>query len=267
MKAEELIQLSKVSYSVRSTGLSLRINESTDILNEINFSIFENEILGICGESGGGKSTLAKIISGIIKPTTGSIILNKNLTPEENEPRHIQILFQNNSSLLNPYRKICSVVEESILISGVEKNNIVETKRRIYNNLSIKDELDNRKGYELSGGERQRVALARLLAVNPKILILDEPFSAQDVGSQENLTELFKKINKKFNCTIICISHNLKILRNFVQRLIVLQNGRIIEQGSSNEIFNSPNHPYTKFLLRAEELALTKEEIHSSSLK
>ncbi len=267
MNAGELIQLNNVSYSVRSAGLSLRINETADILNEINFSVFENEILGICGESGGGKSTLAKIISGIIKPTAGSIVLNQNLIPEENKPRQIQILFQNNSSLLNPYRKVSSIVEESILISGAAKNNILETKRRIYNSLSIKEELENRKGYELSGGERQRVALARLLAVNPKILILDEPFSAQDVGSQENLTELFRKINKEFNCTIICISHNLKILRNFVQRLIVLQNGRIIELGSSNEIFNSPNHPYTEFLLSAEEFALTKEEIHSSSLK
>ena len=265
MNSEELIQLKAVTYSVKSNELTMGEGTITDILFDINCSVFENEILGICGESGGGKSTIAKVISGLIKPTSGDLILNKKLIPKANYPQHIQILFQNNSSLLNPFRKVSAIIEESITLSGVTKDNLNEIKRKIYNSLSIKDELENRRGFELSGGERQRVALARLLAVNPKVLILDEPFSAQDVGSQKNLSELFKSINKDFNCTIICISHDLKILRDFAGRLIVLQNGRIVEQGNCNEIFKSPDHPYTKFLLSAEDFSLTDKEIHSQS--
>jgi ABC-type glutathione transport system ATPase component len=265
MKPEELIQLNDVTYSVESNELSFGKREITNILYDINFSVYEKEIVGICGESGGGKSTIAKIIAGLIKPTSGELILHDKLIPEKNKPQQIQLLFQNNSSLLNPFRKVGLVIEESIRFSGIAKENLNGIKRKLYDNLSINDELDAQRGYGLSGGERQRIALARLLAVNPKVLILDEPFSAQDVTSKVNLAEVLKNINKEFNCTIICISHDLKILRDFANRLIVLQNGRIVEKGNCDEIFKSPKHQYTKFLLSAEDFSLTEEEIHSQS--
>jgi len=104
-----------------------------------------------------------------------------------------------------------------------------------------------------------------LLAVNPKVLILDEPFSAQDVTSQLNLVKVLKRLNEEFGVTMICISHDLKILRKFTHRVIVLQNGRIVEIEDTSKIFTSPEHPYTKFLLRAEEFSLTEEEIHIQS--
>jgi len=265
MIVDELIQLKDVSYSVDSNELSFGKGERTNILYNIDFSVYENEVLGICGESGGGKSTIAKLISGLILPTTGKIILDDVLTTNSNKPRPIQILFQNNSSLLNPFRKVKSIIEESIKLNGETADNIGEIKRKLYDSLSISTELDTRRGFELSGGERQRVALARLLAVNPKVLILDEPFSAQDITSQKNLAEVLKRINKKFNLTIICISHDLKILREFADRLIVIQNGKLVEEGYCDEIFKSPNHPYTKFLLSAEDFSLTAEEIHSKN--
>jgi len=122
-------------------------------------------------------------------------------------------------------------------------------------------ELYSRRGMELSGGEQQRAALARLLAVKPILLILDEPFSAQDVESQVNLVKLFKKLNKEFYLTMICISHDLRILRNLTSRVIILKDGEIVESGITNEVFNNPQKDYTKFLLSAESLNLSYEEI------
>jgi peptide/nickel transport system ATP-binding protein len=262
---EELIQLKNISYSVEDENLSLSKGMTTDILFDINFTVCEKEVLGICGESGGGKSTLAKVVAGIIKPTKGELILNKELSTNKNNPKAIQILFQNNSNLINPYRKVGDVIDEAISLSGINNISIAERKAKLFEMLNISRELTKRRGYELSGGERQRVALARLLAVKPKVLILDEPFSAQDVTSQLNFVEVLKRLNEEFGVTMICISHDLKILRKFTQRVIVLQNGRIVEIADTSKIFTSPEHPYTKFLLRAEEFNLTEEEIHSQS--
>jgi peptide/nickel transport system ATP-binding protein len=262
---EELIQLKNVSYSVVDEQLSLVKGTTADILFDINFDVCEKEVLGICGESGGGKSTLAKLVAGIIKPTNGELILNDKLSAEINKPKAIQILFQNNSNLINPYRKVGDVIDEALNLSGTNNDSITERKAKLFETLNINRELTERRGYELSGGERQRVALARLLAVKPKVLILDEPFSAQDVTSQLNFVEVLKRLNEEFGVTMICISHDLKILRKFTHKVIVLQNGRIVEEGDCDQIFKSPNHPYTRFLLSAEEFSLTEEEIHSQS--
>jgi len=260
---EELIQLNNISYSVEDEQLSLSKGTTAEILFDISFSVNEKEVLGICGESGGGKSTLAKLIAGIIKPTRGELLLNNKLSTKDNTPKSIQILFQNNSNLVNPYRKVGDVIDESIKLSGIINDKITEMKTRLFETLNINRDLIERRGYELSGGERQRVALARLLAVKPKVLILDEPFSAQDVTSQLNFVEVLKRLNKEFGVTMICISHDLKILRKFTHIVIVLQNGRIVETAETSKIFTSPEHPYTKFLLSAEEFSLTEEEIHN----
>jgi len=262
---EELIQLNNISYSVKDEQLSLSKGTTADILFDISFSVHEKEVSGICGESGGGKSTLAKLIAGIIKPTSGELILNNKLSANKNNPKAIQILFQNNSDLINPYRKVGDVIDEAIKFSGINNISVGEMKGKLFETLNINQELTERRGYELSGGERQRVALARLLAVKPKVLILDEPFSAQDVTSQLNFVEVLKRLNEEFGVTMICISHDLKILRKFTHRVIVLQNGRIVEIAETSKIFATPEHPYTKFLLRAEEFSLTEEEIHTQS--
>jgi len=260
---EELIQLKDVSYSVKNDQLTFGKTDTAEILFDINFSVYKGEVLGICGESGGGKSTLAKLIAVIIKPTNGELILNKKLSANKNNPRTIQILFQNSSNLINPYRKVSTIIDEAIKLSGTDKEKITEKKTELFETLCINQTLFKRRGMELSGGERQRVALARLLALKPKVLILDEPFSAQDITSQLNFVKVLKRINKDFDVTMICISHDLKILKNFADRVIVMRNGRIVEMADTIKLFSSPEYPYTKFLLRAEEFSLTKEEIHA----
>lgn len=258
---ETLIELKNISYSAESDNLSLSKSETTDILFDVSFSLDEKEVLGICGESGGGKSTLAKLIAGIIKPSKGELLLNSRITPKKNKPREIQILFQNSSDLINPYRKINTIINETLKLAGTKKEDIEKEKMRLIETVDIDPALLNRRGLGLSGGERQRIALARLLAVKPKVLILDEPFSAQDITSQINFVKLLKKINEDMGITIICISHDLKILRNLVQKIIILKEGRIVETGRTEEVFNNPQNSYTRFLLSAESLELSYEEL------
>jgi len=258
-----LIQLNSVSYSTGKETLSFGANESADILFDISLKIYKKEILGICGESGGGKTTLIKLLAGLIKPVSGEIKVDHNLTATDKHPSRVQILFQNNADLLNPYRKVKTVVTEAIKLSKTKKGNVDKEKEKLFHMLGIQSDLENRRGNELSGGERQKVALARLLAVKPRVLILDEPFSAQDVISQLNFLKVLKRINEELELTIICISHDLNLLKKLAHRVMVLQNGRIVESADTSKIFNSPDHPYTKFLLRAEDYSLTEQEIHS----
>lgn len=251
-----LLKVENICYSVE---VKEETKKKFDILKNVSFKIEQGEILGICGESGGGKSTLAKVIAGIIKPDSGKIILNSESGKRKSSP--IQILFQNHGEVLNPYRKVRSIVDEALKISGVDKSNIEKQRDNVLSSVGFPKKLYNRRGMELSGGEQQRAALARLLAVKPVILILDEPFSAQDVESQLNLINLFKRLNKEFYLTMICISHDLQILRNLANRVIILKDGEIVESGITIEVFNNPQNNYTKFLLSAEALDLSYEEL------
>jgi len=253
-----LLKVEKISYSVE---VKEEKKKRFDILKDVSFEIEQGEILGICGESGGGKSTLAKVIAGIIKPDSGKIILNSETEKEKRKSSPIQILFQNHGEVLNPYRKVQSIIDEALKISGISEDSLAQEREKVLASVGFPKDLYNRRGMELSGGEQQRAALARLLAVKPILLILDEPFSAQDVESQLNLVKLFKRLNKEFNLTMICISHDLKILRNFTNRVLILKDGEIVESGLTNEVFDNPQKGYTKFLLSAESLELTYEEI------
>ena len=259
----KLIELKNIFYSAEDDNLSFSKKESTDILFDVTFSVSEKEIVGICGESGGGKSTLAKLIAQIIKPTKGELILNNKIESQKDKPNEIQILFQNSSDLINPYRKINTTINEALKLAGTKKEDIEIEKNGLAGTININPALLNRRGLGLSGGERQRIALARLLAVKPKVLILDEPFSAQDITSQINFVMLLKKINEEMGITIICISHDLKILRNLAHKIIILKEGKVVETGSTEDVFNNPQNSYTRFLLSAESLKLNYDELHN----
>ena len=175
----KLIEIENLNYSVRSNSI-LNEGEEKIILKNISLEVKKNEIIGITGESGSGKTTLIKLIAGILKPSSGEI----NFTPTKDwkdiKANPVQILFQNNNEILNPFRKIEDIVEEAILLRSKSKLNIASEKEIIFNSVGFTDELRKRKGFELSGGEQQRAALSRILAAKPELLILDEPFSAQD---------------------------------------------------------------------------------------
>jgi ABC-type dipeptide/oligopeptide/nickel transport system ATPase subunit len=255
-----LLKVENISYSVTVKD---ETKKQFDILKNVSFEVENGEILGICGESGGGKSTLAKIIAGLIKSKKGKITLNSKLNNRKSSP--IQILFQNHGEVLNPFRKISSILDEVLTINRIEKKYIEKERENILDSVGFPKELYDRRGFQLSGGEQQRAALARLIATNPVLLILDEPFSAQDVESQLKLVKLFKTLNAKLKITMICISHDLRILRNLADRVIILKDGEIVESGLTKEVFNNPKEKYTKFLLSAEALDLSYEELRSNA--
>ena len=257
-----LLKIENISYSV---AVKDEKKKRFDILKNVSFEVAPGEILGICGESGGGKSTLARVIAGIFKPNSGRIILDSDYATSKRKSSPIQILFQNHGEILNPFRKVKNILEEALKINGVDESNIEKERENVLSSVGFPKELYNRRGFELSGGEQQRAALARLLAVKPALLILDEPFSAQDVESQLNFVNLFKKLNRDFNLTMICISHDLRILRNLANRVIIIKDGEIVESGKTKEVFDNPKKEYTKFLLSAEALNLTYQELQDSS--
>jgi len=255
-----LLKVENISYSV---VVKDEAKKQFDILKNVSFEVEKGEILGICGESGGGKSSLAKVIAGLIKPDKGKLTLNSKSNNKKSSP--IQILFQNHGEVLNPFRKISNMIDEVLIINRIDKKYIEKERENILSSVGFPKVLYNRRGFQLSGGEQQRAALARLLATNPVLLILDEPFSAQDVESQINLVKLFKKLNTEFKITMICISHDLRILRNLATRVIILKDGEIVESGLTKEVFSNPKENYTKFLLSAEALNLTFEQIQNPS--
>ena len=256
----ELLIAEDICYKVEKTGFLGTNKTGKEILNNISFRLERGKILGIAGESGSGKTTLAKIIAGVLVHTSGRLIFNKPNEWERTKVSPVQILFQNNGEILNPFREIREIVLEAAEVKNGKKNSDGEMER-IFRSLNFPENLWNRKGFELSGGEQQRAALARILAVNPELLILDEPFSAQDAGSQLNLLNLFKKINEESGLTMICIAHDLKILRKLCSGILIMYRGKIVEQGSAERIFKLPEHAYTKFLLKAEGYELSYEEL------
>jgi ABC-type dipeptide/oligopeptide/nickel transport system ATPase subunit len=253
----KLLEVKNLSYSVKGqTG-------EISILNDISYDLKKNCTLGIAGESGSGKTTLGKLLAGVLSKSRGEInyYFNKSLKNKKMNP--VQILFQNNGEILNPFRRVSDVVDEAFILKSGRKD-AVEKRSRLFRSLNFSEELWNRKGFELSGGEQQRAALARLLAVEPELLILDEPFSAQDPESQLNFLNLFKKIREEYDIALICIAHNLRILRKLCDEIIIIYKGRLVEKGKTEDIFNSPKHPYTKFLLDSEDYNLSYDELKSS---
>ncbi len=252
----KLLRVNNLSYSVKGADGKL------SILDDISFELEKYKALGIAGESGSGKTTLGKLLAGIISPTGGEI--NFDLNPsKEQKPVTVQILFQNNGEILNPFRNVRQVVDEAVKIKA-GKTGMEERRIRLFQSLDFPPDLWERKGYELSGGEQQRAALARLLAVEPDVLILDEPFSAQDPESQLNFLKLFQRIKNEYNITLIVIAHNIRLLRKLCDEVMIIYKGRLVEKGNTEDIFNSPKHPYSRFLLKSESYDLNFDDFKNS---
>lgn len=254
-----ILKCENVSYEAIDENIFS--NQKKVILENISFEIYENEIHSIAGESGSGKTTLGKILSGILKPTAGEIKYFFNQNNYDKNISAVQFLFQNNGELINPFRSVESVLSEAIQKAG--KNAFVKSVGELLRMFSLPESIKTQKGYTLSGGQQQRVALARILAVNPQLIILDEPFSAQDKESVDNLVSIIKNISNNSGKTIICISHDIKVLKNISDRLLIMKDGKIVEIGDAQKIFSNPQNEFTKFLIKASELELTAEEVET----
>ncbi len=228
-------------------------------VDNVSFELFEGETLGLVGESGSGKSTIAKIITGLVRPTSGEIFYN-NLSLYNSKRKYqidksrgqVQMIFQDPYSSLNPRFKVRDIISEPIRL--FQKNiSPSELTQNLYDLIDIvgmsRQSLD-RYPHEFSGGQRQRISIARALATHPRLLICDEPTSALDVSIQAQVLNLLKDIQDELHLAMLFISHDLPVIRQMCNRIVVLKNGIVCETKESEELFNNPEHPYTQELIR-----------------
>lgn len=222
-----------------------RRSKPIDILHDITFEVGHREVVGLVGESGSGKSTLAKMILGVLHPREGKI---KHFT---NRP---QMVFQDPYSSLNPAYTIGWLLEEPLRIFGkYDRAERQERVRRILDLVELPEEILEAKPCQLSGGQRQRVCIAIALIQRPKFIIADEPVSALDVTIQRKILDLLQDLQDELDLSYLFISHDLNVVYQICDRVLVMKQGVIVEQNTVNEIFDHPQHPYTKQLLAAAE--------------
>lgn len=256
--SNKLLQVKEVKkhFEISNKIPFFKNKESVKAVDNISFEVNKGETLGIVGESGCGKSTVARLVSQIISPTSGDIIyedynLNKLTKKEQKEIRRsIQMVFQDPYSTLNPRKKIGDLISEPLIVHNIgdkkERRQVVEN---LLETVGINKRFYDRFPHEFSGGQRQRINIARALALNPSLVICDEPVSALDVSIQAQVLNLLKNLQKEFDLTYIFISHDLNVVRYICDRIAVMYLGKIVEIGTYQEIYDNPKHPYTKALL------------------
>jgi oligopeptide/dipeptide ABC transporter ATP-binding protein len=224
----------------------------------VSFDIYEGEVLSLVGESGCGKSTTGRLLLNLIPATGGSVSFNgENLTrlkEQEMRPkrRQMQMIFQDPFQSLNPRMRIRDLVAEPLLVhEKMNKEARYEQVAELLEKVGLSKSGMNRFAHEFSGGQRQRVGIARAIAVNPKLIVADEPVSALDVSVQSQVLNLMQDLKEDLGLTYLFISHNLSVVEHISDRVAVMYLGKIVELSSRDNIFANPTHPYTKALLSA----------------
>jgi peptide/nickel transport system ATP-binding protein len=249
-------------FPVYSRGLLNRVIGSVKSVDNISFDVFTGETLGLVGESGCVKTTAARTILRALRPTRGSVLFQDNgrmvdLAPmDEKQIRSLrpkmQMIFQDPFSSLNPRMTVGSTIAEALLINKIVPRS--EMKDRVAEMLTmvgLKPDDAVRYPHAFSGGQRQRIGIARTLILKPSFVICDEPVSALDVSVQAQIINLLEDLQQQFKLTYIFVAHDLNVVRHISNRVAVMYAGQIVELGETEQVFNSPRHPYTRTLIEA----------------
>jgi ABC-type oligopeptide transport system ATPase subunit len=225
-------------------------NKVIKAVDDVSFSIYENETIAIIGESASGKTTIARMILDLEKKTSGDIIFNENIINKKNIKKNISIVFQDPFLSLNPKMKIIDILKDPLIIHKItNRKNISSYINNLLIKVNLPSHIKNSYPHEFSGGQKQRIAIARAISANPKLIILDECLSALDLSIQSQILNLLKDIQNELKISYLFISHDLSVVRNFATRVIVMNKGKIVEIRKTQDIFENPKDNYTKKLL------------------
>jgi peptide/nickel transport system ATP-binding protein len=212
-------------------------------VDDVSFDLRREETLGVVGESGSGKTTLMKLLLGLEQPDQGSVTyLGQALR------RDVQVVFQDPASALDPRMRVEQIVMEPLHVLRIREDHRTRLAE-LMDAVGLPLAYARRYPHEFSGGQRQRIAIARALAPRPRVLIGDEPVSALDVSVRAQILNLLEDLRVGFHLTLVLVSHDLSVVRHMTDRVLVMQQGRVVEEGATREVFRSPRHPYTRLLL------------------
>jgi oligopeptide/dipeptide ABC transporter ATP-binding protein len=247
----------RVLFPVKSGTVIARTVGQVHAVDDVSFVLWEGETLGIVGESGCGKTTLIRTLMRLIDPTDGAIRYRGNditkadrkaLAPTRSQ---VQMVFQDPQSSLNPRKRVGQIIATPLRVRDVPKDRIEAETRVLLEKVGLQPEHLNRYPHEFSGGQRQRIGIARALALDPKLIMLDEPVSALDVSIQAQVINLLDELQDELHLSYVFVAHDLSVVRHVSDRIAVMYLGKLVEVSPSEELYHKPIHPYTSALLGA----------------
>ncbi len=247
----------KMHFPVKE-GILLRANKFNKAVDDVSISIMPGETVGLVGESGCGKSTLGRCIARLYKPTAGEIkfegedianLSGKSLMPFR---QNIQMIFQDPMESLNSRHTVGDIIEEPFIVQKIGDRQYRQKRvRELLEVVGLPARSTTRFPFEFSGGQRQRICIARSIALNPRLVICDEPVSALDVSIQSQILNLLNDLQKEFNLSYLFIAHDLAVVKHISDRIAIMYLGKIVESGEGQEIYHNASHPYTQSLMSA----------------
>jgi oligopeptide/dipeptide ABC transporter ATP-binding protein len=253
-----LLRVESLSVRLHSKGRRARQRGGHAILSDVSLSVHRGEIIGVIGETGSGKTTLARCVMGLVKPVTGSVHFDgreiSRLRPKQlrafRREGHLQFVFQDPLRSLDPDMTVRDIIQEGLMVQGtVAAGQQAEDTEVALQTVGLDAGILGRRPSQISGGQRQRVAIARALVMRPRMLLCDEPVSALDASTRNYVLGILGKLRDDLGLALVVISHDLVSLSGVADRIAVLYNGRVVEEGPTDALFSSPRHPYTALLL------------------